>query len=269
MIPLSKFGLEDKVAIVTGAGSGIGKSIALSFSNLGAHVVIGEIDANTGESTAAEIRALGRKGLAIRTDVKDSRQVASLVKATMAEFGRIDILVNNAGIAIPMKPVVAMPEADWDGIIANNLKSVFLCSKAVARVMIDQKRGNIINIASMSGLRAVPGVAPYGTSKAGVISFTRTLAAELARYHIRVNAIAPGPIDTALGAGVAGSVQERVQRIGIPLGRIGYPDDIAATAIYLASDASDYVSGEVIEVKGGPFIRKGDIEMFEQKFPVL
>jgi len=266
---LSKFSLEDRVAIVTGAGRGIGKGIAISFAEVGAHIVVSEIDPDTGRTTADKVRALGRKSLAVTTDVRDSKQVAKLVEATMKEFGHIDILVNNAGGAIPLTPVVALGEEDWDWIMAIALKSVFLCCQAAARVMIDQKKGNIINISSMAGLRSVPGLGPYGAAKAGVISLTRTLAAELARYNIRVNTIAPGAIETPMLAGIRGSIKGHAERIGVPLGRIGYPEDITAAAIYLASDASDYVSGETIEVKGGPYTRKGDMEQFVQKFPNL
>ncbi len=270
VVSLSKFGLEDKVAIVTGAGQGIGKAIALGFASVGAHVVIADISAKTAEATAGEVRASGRKSMVIPTDVRDSKQVAKMVAATMTEFGRIDILVNNAGRVIPVNPITAMREEDWDEMLNMDLKSVFLCCKAVARVMIDQEKGNIVNIASMAGLRAVPGIAPYGVAKAGVISLTLSLAAELARYHIRVNAIAPGQIDTPMRSSVRGLAEKDIgTRFGIPLGRVGQPDDIAAAVIYLASDASDYVSGEIIQVKGGPYTRKGDTEQFIEKFPSL
>ncbi len=270
VVSLSKFGLKDKVAIVTGGGQGIGKAIALGFATVGAHVVIADISAKTGEATAAEVRALGRRSLAITTDVCDGKQIAKLVAATMAEFGRIDILVNNAGIVIPVSPIVAVREEDWDKIMTTDLKSVFLCSKAVARVMIDQNKGNIINIASMAALRAAPGTAVYGVAKAGVISLTASLAAELARYHIRVNTVAPGTVDTPQHTAVRGPAETDIgTRFGIPLDRVGQPDDIAAAVIYLASDASDYVSGEIIPVKGGPYTRKGDMEHFMEKFPSL
>ncbi len=266
MVTLSQFGIEGKVAIVTGAGQGIGKAIAVSFANVGAHVVVAEINAAKGKATADEIRASGGKSLSVVTDVSDSRQIAKLVDATMSEFGRIDVLVNNAGILLPLSPAVDIKEADWERVLNNDLKSVFLCSTAVARVMIRQNSGNIINIASMGGIMAKPGSAAYSVAKAGVINFTLTLAAELSIHHIRVNAIAPGLIDSEMGT-VRGSAKERVERVGLPLWRIGTPEDIAAAAIYLASDVSGYVNGHTLEVMGAPIVRKGDMDLFMAKFP--
>lgn len=266
---LSAFSLVDKVAIVTGGSRGIGKGIAQAFANVGAKVVIVARTKSELGQAAAEIEGTGHKVLPFVADVCDSSQVARLMDATMADFGRIDIMVNNAGGLTPSSPLVATSEEDWDWMMAANLRSVFLCSKAVARVMIDQNtKGNIVNIASMAARKPTPGLCAYSVSKAGVVSLTITAAAELARYRIRVNAIAPGAIDTGMGK-ARGSPEERVKRQGIPLGRIGHIDDVAATALYLASDASDFVSGEVIEVKGGPLIRKGDLEMFVEKFPTL
>lgn len=267
--PNSKFRLDEKVAIVTGSGGGIGRGIALNFAHVGAHVVVAEINQSIGEATAKEIQTLGRRSIPVIVDVTKSDQVSKLVEVTTKEFGRIDILVNNAGGTHVPIPVVQFNEEEWDFRIRLNLKSVFLCCKAVSRVMIDQNRGNIINIASAAGTRAMPGMSAYGAAKAGVISFTRTLAAELARYHIRVNCILPGPIDTEASAARRGKAPERAARAGIPLGRIGQPEDIALAAIYLASDASDFVSGEAIEVKGGPFMRKDDMERFITNFPKL
>jgi 3-oxoacyl-[acyl-carrier protein] reductase len=266
---LSKFTLKDKVAIITGCGQGIGKSIALNFAGAGAHIVVAEINPSTAEATAAEVRRLGRESLAMVTDVTNSNQIGKMVDAALERFGRIDILVNNAGVNLSRTPVVWMSEEEWNKTLAIDLTGVFLCSKAAGRVMVKQGAGVIINIASMAGERAYPGMAAYAAAKAAVINFTQTLAAELARYHIRVNAICPGGIETALGTAAMGTTQERVERAGIPLGRIGYPDDIAAAAIYLASDASDWVTGIVIQVHGGPHTRKGDMEMFIAKFPNL
>ncbi len=265
----SKFRLDEKVAIVTGSGGGVGKGIALHLAQVGAHVVVADLNQGTGETTAREIQALGRKSLSVVVDVTKSDQVSRLVDVTRKEFGRIDILVNNAGGTHVAIPIVQFSEEEWDFRISLNLKSVFLCSKAVSRVMIDQNKGNIINIASAAGTRAMPGMSAYGAAKAGVISFTRTLAAELARYHVRVNCILPGPIDTPASAARRGTGPERAARAGIPLGRIGQPDDIGLAAIYLACDASDFVSGEALEVKGGPFMRKDDMDRFIANFPKL
>ena len=265
---LSKFRLDGKSAIVTGAGRGIGKTIALHFAQMGADVTIAEIDHGAAEAVAQEIQMLGRKSLPVVTDVSKSDQVSAMVEATLKEFGRIDILVNNAGVVNPLTPALHMNEEEWDRILRVCLKGTFLVSKAVGREMVAQKKGNIINIASAAGTRAVPGLSPYAAAKAGVINFTKTLSVELARYHIRVNCIIPGAIETELGK-VRGNSQERVERTGIPLGRIGQPEDIALTAIYLASDSSDWVTGAGIEVMGGPYTRKGDTEMFIAEFPKL
>jgi NAD(P)-dependent dehydrogenase (short-subunit alcohol dehydrogenase family) len=265
----SKFRLDEKVAIVTGSGGGVGKGIALSLANMGAHVVVAEINPKIGEATAKEIRDLGRRGVMIAVDVTKSDQVSRLVELTMKEFGHIDILVNNAGGANVAIPIVHLTEEEWDFRIQLNLKSVFLCCRAIGRVMIDQNKGNIINIASAAGTRAMPGMAAYGTAKAGIINFTSTLAAELARYHIRVNCILPGPMDTEASAARRGPGPERAAKAGIPLGRIGKPEDIGLAAVYLASDASDFVSGSTIEVKGGPFMRKDDMDRFVANFPKL
>ena len=263
---LSKFRLDNKIAIVTGGGRGIGRAIALFYAQAGADVVIADIDRSAGDAVAQEIEELGRKNLSVPTDVGRDDHVSRLVETTVKRFGRIDILVNNAGVFNAMTPAVSLSEAEWDRVTGICLKGVFLVSRAVGKVMIAQQAGNIVNIASGSGTRAVPGFSVYAAAKAGVINFTETLSIELARYHIRVNCIIPGAIDTGLGAS-RGSARERVERAGIPLGRIGSPEDVAYAAIYLASDASDWVTGTCIEVKGGPYTRKGDTEAFLAKFP--
>ncbi len=266
----SKFRLDDRVAIVTGAGGDIGKGIALCLAQAGAHVVVAELNPSSGEATAQEIRALGRRSLPVVVDVTNSEQVGNLVEATVKEFGRIDILVNNVGGNAPMMPAIRMTDVEWDKVIKRNLTSVFVCSRGVCRLMIEQKKGNVINIASAAGVRAFPGFAAYASAKAAVISFTRTLAAELARYNIRVNCILPGAVDSKATSSRTGlTALERAERAGILLGRLGYPEDIGLTALYLASDASDYLTGEAIEVKGGPPTRKGDLEAFIAKFPEL
>jgi NAD(P)-dependent dehydrogenase (short-subunit alcohol dehydrogenase family) len=267
---LRKFRLDDRVAIVTGSGTGIGKAIALNFAQAGAHVVVAELDPKTGEATAAEVRNLGRKSLALKVDVTRSEEITKVVEATMKEFGRIDILVNNAGGNNPFTPAIAIQEAVWDQVVRLNLMSPFLFSKAVGRVMINQGKGNIVNISSSSGIRATPGLSPYAASKAGLINFTQTLAVELARFNIRVNVIIPGIIETELLKKTSGRTsQQSVEQAGIVLGRLGQPEDISLAALFLASDASDYITGEAIHVKGGPYPRKGDMERFISKFPNL
>lgn len=245
------FDLTDKVAIVTGSSRGIGKAIALGLAGAGAHVVVAARTTADVETSAAEIRALSRKALALPTDVRDSEQVAKMVEKTMEEFGRIDILVNNAGGVFPVSPL-EMSEGAWDAIIRENLKSVFLCSKAVGKIMVEQKKGSIINISSMAALRGYVMNVSYGAAKAGIISLTMGLAVELAPHQVRVNAIVPGAIDTP---GVMQQPdypkirQERLEMI--PMGRLGKPEDIAGAAIYLASDASSYTTGASILIDGG------------------
>ena len=249
---LSLFSLQEQVAIVTGAGRGIGKAIALALADAGADVVVAARTASDIEATAKEIIARGRKALAVPTDVRLSDQVTNLIEKTVAEFKRIDILVNDAGGNFAC-PTMNLSEGGWDAIIRENLKSVFLCSQAAAKVMIEQKKGNIISIASIVGLRAGYSNAAYGAAKAGVINFTKTLAIDLARYNIRINAIAPGFIVTEGASHLQKSMLESVDgRVAfIPLGRLGKPKDIVGTVIYLASEASSYVTGQTLVIDGG------------------
>jgi len=255
---LSKFALEGRVAIVTGSGSGIGEGIALGFAGVGAHIVVAELNRERCEAVAKKIRAFGGKALPMVTDVLDNQQVKNMVDKTLAEFGKIDILVNNVGgtYATQGAMLMEMAEESWDKVIKINLKSTFLCSKMVSQVMARQKRGNIINIASAAGLRPHPVQLPYGTAKAAIVHFTESMAVQLAQYNIRVNCIAPGKIVTAGTAYLSymGDSHERARKEGAPLAKAGQTEDAALAAIYLASDASDYVTGVTIPVMGGPYM---------------
>jgi NAD(P)-dependent dehydrogenase (short-subunit alcohol dehydrogenase family) len=246
------FSLTDKVAIVTGAGRGIGKAIALGLADAGADVVVAARTASDIEATASEISDKGRRAMSVPTDVRLNDQVANLVEKAVADFGRIDILVNNAG-GYFTKSTMELSEGGWDAIIRENLKSVFLCSKAAAKVMMEQKKGSIISMASVAGLRSYPSNAAYGTAKAGIINLTKTLAMDLAPYNIRVNAIAPGLIATP---GMLQLHETDPEGLGvmvshIPLGRLGQPEEVARGVIFLASDASSYVTGATLLMDGG------------------
>lgn len=248
--------LQDKVAIVTGGGTGIGRVIAREMAKVGAHIVVASRNPAHITPAADEIRAVGRQALAVSVDVRVPDQVDGLVNATMERFGRIDILVNNHG-ALFQCPVEELSPGGWNAIIGINLTGVFLCSRAVGKVMIKQQGGKIINIVSIAGLHGSPMTAPYGAAKAGVINFTKSLAMEWAKHHIYVNAVAPGPILTESGRDRLWSspeVQEQV-RGQIPLGRYGEPEEIANTVIFLASDAASYIMGETLYVDGGPPLR--------------
>ncbi len=254
---LERFRLDDRVAIVTGGGTGIGKAISLEFARAGAHVVVGSRKIEHLEPVAQAIRDLGRRSLAIQVDVRNADQVDHLVARTVAEFGRIDILVNNAGASF-MAPVEAISANGWNTVVGINLTGVFLCSKAAGVRMIAQKKGVIINIASIAGEHGSVLMAPYGAAKAGVINFTKTLALAWAQHGIRVNAIAPGPIVTEGFEGVLGAGGEEAKatynRIAdsVAMRRWGRPEEVAYPAVMLASDASSYMTGTTIVVDGGP-----------------
>lgn len=254
---MSVFDLTDKVAIVTGGGSGIGRGIAIEFAKAGAHVVIASRRADVIEGAAAEVEALGRRALAVQTDVIQPEHVENLVNRTLDAFGTIDILVNNAGGAAAW-PVEKMSPRGWDIILAINLKGTFLCSQAVGKVMVEQKQGKMVNISSVAGLRGSPGSAHYGAAKAGVISLTKSLAALWAPHNVHVNCIAPGLIQTeAVGPALDLEDPEKMaaQARAIPLGRVGQPEDIAYAAVFLASPASDFMTGQTLVVDGGSEVR--------------
>jgi glucose 1-dehydrogenase len=247
--------LKDRVAIVTGAESsiGMGRAIALAFAKEGANVVVCDVKEEGLQERASEIEQLGRKALALKTDVSKSSEVAQLVETTVKTFGRIDILVNNAGVREePPTPVQDITEELWDFVQSVNLKGVFLCTKYTVPHMIKQKKGKIINISSIFGQVSFPNYSAYCAAKGGVINLTRTLALELAPHKINVNAIGPGVTETEL---VKTTLEDpEVMKLilpAIPYGRIGKPEDIAAVALFLASDGSDYVNGHTIFADGG------------------
>jgi len=245
--------LDGKVAVITGAARGIGKQIALTFAREGADVVCADV-ADT-EGLASELRDLGRKALAVKTDVTKKAEVERLADETIRAFERIDLLVNNAGIVRPAG-LMDLREDDWDAVLDVNLKGVLLCTQAVAGHMVKAKSGRIINIASVAGLNTVAGpVASYAPSKAGVIQLTKVSALELGPHGINVNAIAPGPVITDLTyeGRTRAKAEEYIEasRKKAVLGRLATPEDIANVALFLASEESSMITGQTIAVDGG------------------
>jgi NAD(P)-dependent dehydrogenase (short-subunit alcohol dehydrogenase family) len=246
--------LEGKTAIVTGGRRGIGRAIALALARAGADLVIADIVADDGKlaGVAAEIKKLGRKCLAVKVDISHKFDVENMARRTVKNFGRIDVLVNCAGVWIPGQTLIECPEENWDKVINTNLKGTYFCCQAVGKVMSEQKSGNIINLSSQVGLNPATGAGAYSVSKAGIIMMTRQLALELAGKNIRVNAIAPGIVKTDFNIDLWRD-HEGARRIslGVPLGRLAEPEDIARVALFLASDDSGYITGAVIPVDGG------------------
>ena len=246
-----RLSLEGKVAIVTGSSRGIGRAIALGFAEAGADVVVCSRTLSDLEKVAEEIRALGRRSLAVETNIATKSDVDNLVAKTVEEFGTIDILVNNAAMNI-MRPLIELREDGWDKVMNVGLKGYYLCSQAAAKVMIERKKGNIINMASTAAAEASPLLGAYSISKAGVVMLTKLLAADLARHNIRVNAIGPGVVRTGFSEPIWGNPEVLKTIVaGIPLGRIAEPEDIVSVALFLASDASSYITGQTIYVDGG------------------
>lgn len=242
--------LSGKVALVTGSGRGIGQAIALRLAEAGANIVVNDVgEAAPVEAVCAEIRAMGREALPIMADVSSAGEVEMMVEQAVSAFGRIDILVNNAGIARD-KLLLRMSEEDWDKVLAVDLKSVFLCTKAVLRHMLKQGWGRVINISSVVGIIGNSGQANYAAAKAGIIGFTRSVAKEVASRGITVNAIAPGFIETQMTRGLKEEWREELKR-RIPVGSFGSPRDVANAVAFLASDEAAYITGQVLGVDGG------------------
>jgi 3-oxoacyl-[acyl-carrier protein] reductase len=241
--------LENQIAVVTGAGRGIGRAIALKFAAEGADVVCVSRTAENSEKAASEVRALGRKAWAHAVDVADAVAVSAAADRILAEAGRVDILVNNAGVTRDGL-LMRMSDEDWDTVLDTNLKGAFLVTKAFSRAMIKQRAGRIINITSVIGLIGNAGQCNYAASKAGLIGFTQSAARELASRSITVNAIAPGFIATDMTAVLNEQMRAEVLK-RIPLGCFGQAEDIANAALFLASPAARYVTGQVLTVDGG------------------
>jgi 2-deoxy-D-gluconate 3-dehydrogenase len=247
----SEFDLSGKVAIITGAGRGMGYHIALALARYGSDLVICSRTAAELEKTKAEAEGFGRKVLVHRMDVTKIPEIHSMLEESLRTFGHIDILVNNAGVNIPQWAVDVTEEA-WDKIIDTNLKGLFFCAQAVGKVMIRQGKGKIINISSQSGSVGLPQRAAYCSSKGGVDLMTKVLAIEWAKYNIHVNAIAPTYLETPMTKPMFENEEFRNYVLGnIPLGRVGKPEDIIGAVIYLASEASNMVTGHVLLVDGG------------------
>ena len=243
--------LEDRVAVITGGGQGIGKGMVKRFAAEGASVMIGDIDPNIGEATAEEINATasGKIGF-IKADVKKRDEIFRLVETTHQEFGKVDILVNNAGIC-SLTGIEEMTEQEWDDMLNINLRGVFFCSQAVTPIMKRQKAGTILNLASLAGKVGGVVVGPhYAASKAGVICLTKSFAKALAPYGVRVNAISPGPIETAMTADWPAEMRANFAK-QTPLGRFAQAEDISEAALFLVSDGARHITGEILDVNGG------------------
>jgi NAD(P)-dependent dehydrogenase (short-subunit alcohol dehydrogenase family) len=246
--------LKGRCAVVTGGRRGIGKAIALALAGAGADIAIGDITTDDGllEKTKIELQALSSRALALQADVSRRADVEQLMRRVTEAFGRIDILVNCAGVWVPGQTLVECSDKDWNTVIDTNLKGTWLCCQAAAKVMMQQKSGCIINLSSQVGLTPGAGAGAYPVSKAGIIMLTRQMALELARYNIRVNALAPGIVKTEFNADFWKDPEVEKGTAGmVPLKRLAESEDVAQSALFLASSAASYITGEVICINGG------------------
>jgi 3-oxoacyl-[acyl-carrier protein] reductase len=244
--------LTGRVALVTGAAQGIGKAVALLLARNGADIIVSDINLEKAEETANEIKSIGRKALAVKGDVANWNDVERMVEVILEKFAKIDILVNNAGITRD-KLILRMTEEDWDAVLDVNLKGTFHCTKAVVRHMAKQRSGKIVNIASVVGEMGNAGQANYSASKAGVIGLTKTIAREFAQRGININAIAPGYIETPMTEALPEKAKEELKKL-IPMERLGKPEDVAEAVLFLVSEESSYVTGQVLNVNGGIYM---------------
>jgi 3-oxoacyl-[acyl-carrier protein] reductase len=245
----NKVGVE-RVVLVTGGGRGIGRAISLAFSEPGSAVVVNyRNDGASAEATVAEARKRGAEGYSFRADVADFGSVQAMVGEAIARYAKIDVLVNNAGGSRDGYLALMSPD-DWNAVIDANLKGVFHCCRAVARHMMAERRGTIVNVSSLSGMTGVPGQTNYSAAKGGVIAFTRSLAQEMARFGVRVNAVAPGLVESDVVSAMPAEQRERLLS-NVPLGRVGKAEEVASVVRFLASDEASYITGEVIKVTGG------------------
>jgi NAD(P)-dependent dehydrogenase (short-subunit alcohol dehydrogenase family) len=249
---IERFSLAGKVAVVTGASRGIGRAIALGFAEAGADVAVAARSEDDLETLAKEIDGLGRRALAVRTDVRVREDIEALVDRTVSELGGLDVLVNNAGGSNFTSPLVGLRPEGWDKLLSLNLDAVFHGTQLAAQKMLEHGGGSIIQISSVAGIEGAPGLSPYSAAKGGVRLFTQAVAKELAGSGVRVNSIAPGWIETPLNDWIRQdeSIRQTIEGM-IPMGRMGQADEIVGAAIFLASDASSFVTGTTLVVDGG------------------
>ncbi len=248
------FSLDGKVAVITGGARGIGRAIATGLAEAGADLVIGDIDDETCSKTCDELSQSGVRAIPVKCDIRSSKDADSLIEAAMDQFNRIDILFNNAGISGAAKPLIDLSDEEWNQTLAVNLNGMFYCARAAAREMIKQEAGKIVNITSVASFRPLRNSGDYCSSKGGAHMLTQVLALELIRHNIQVNEICPGMFDTNLAPKIKEAMMKNVKKM-IPIGRFAQVEEIKGLAVFLASQASDYLVGTSIPIDGGAGIR--------------